>query len=146
MVYKYLEIQNGKRSLVGRPWGGAIPQHYSLNYEKYCFKSVEHQRTSVSSDHLMELKEAEKSRLLCWIKVPEPELDTTVTGDLTLQEISPSCCKADILPFSNYLKQPEATDPLVAHVISWECFSSMTWHIESEYFVLERTSAVSRDI
>lgn len=65
MVYKYLEIQNGKRSLVERLCGGTIPQHYSLNYEKCCNKSVEHQRTSISSDTLMELKEAEKSTLLC---------------------------------------------------------------------------------
>lgn len=84
MVYKYLEIKNGKRILVERLCGGAIPQHYSLNYKKSCNKSVERQRTSMSSDHLMELKEAEKSTLLCWIKVPEPELDTAVTGELTV--------------------------------------------------------------
>lgn len=65
MVYKYLEIKNGKRSLVERLCGDVIPQHYSLNYEKSCNKSVEDQRTSIISDHMMDLKEAEKSRLFC---------------------------------------------------------------------------------
>lgn len=51
--------------------------------------------------------------------MPEPELDTAVTGELTMTGNKPSCCEGDILPFSNYLEQLEATDPSVAHAATY---------------------------